>query len=212
MKVKIMKKHSFYQLFCAIFLILCSASLFADQPSFLKSKMLKRPATPTEQLLAEMKKFVQQKRTEKIAELEKSQDPKKREKAEKLKQRTRIDHIKIIREGKNSIYLQLEHSTRGLFFIEGRYYPFDAQELEATLQTLLDENINPLQENTDIDVYKSEKKRMHPIFGRFYLSDDLYSAAIFLDKEKKTGHRRGAGRFYRRMRREIQVRQATHEP
>lgn len=208
MKVKIMKKYYFYTLFCATFLILCSASLFADQQSFLKSKSLKQPATQTELLLTKIKKLVEQKRAEKIAALEQE----KPAKAEKLKQRKRIDHIKIIREGKSSIYLQLEHSTRGLFFIEGRYYPFDAQELEATLQTLLDENINPLQENIDVDVYKSEKKRMHPIFGRLYLSNDLYSAAIFLDKEKTTGHRRGVNRFYRRMRRRIEVRQATHEP
>jgi len=130
-----------------------------------------------------LRKTVEAKKAEEIARLEKSKNPKKQAKAEELKKKTRIDHIKIVTKGGKTTYLQLENSTTG--FLGGRSYPYDEQNLKEKLHELCQKHGLSIKDVTEIAVYQSTKVRKNFILGSLWGHTDLYSAAFYIGTTKR---------------------------
>ena len=140
------------------------------------SKSIKKAPNKNHVLLQNIQQLIEQKRNVKICKLENKTNVKKQEKARILKQRTRLDHIKLI--GKNRrIYLQLEDS-----YMLFRNYPFNPKELEQKVKDL-SQNLVELNQDTKISIYPSKKFRKHFLLRSFYTYQDMYSAAIKIDKD-----------------------------
>jgi RNA-binding protein YhbY len=156
-------------------------------------------------LLEDMKKLIENKRNAKVAKLEKKNDIKKQEKAKILKQRTRLDHIKLI--GNNKIvYLQLENSFLYIGFPLNIHFDFNPLRLQNDLDTLSQENL-VFDKDSKISIYPSRKLRKNRLLGSWCTYKDLYSASIKInkditlsyDEEKKYLHRKSTVDWYKEL-------------
>lgn len=149
-------------------------------------KSLKKAPSQESIFLENLRKAVEEQKVKTIERLKNSKKPEKQKKAQELReQRNRLDHIKIVTPT-GTEYLQLEHSF-GRMGMLGRQYPYDKEELAKKLQALCQKHGLMVQDIREIAIYVSSKKRRHPLLGIFWLSDDLYSAAIYCGINKKKG-------------------------
>lgn len=158
-----------------------SVQRMANQHETMKS-LKKAAPSREEQFLENLTKIIENKKAERIAILEKSNDPKKQKKAEALKKRKYLDHIRIEQKDSRTIYLQLANSVPRM---EGRSFPYDKEKLNKALQELCDKYGLTIKDITEVAVYRSSKRRKNCILGSWWTANDLYSAAIFINTTKK---------------------------